>query len=91
MYFALLEVAFLFKFFSLLLKSVFFKKLAVSLLFAKFACDNLAVIYLGANLLNSWVVIYLLWSCILFLTAVRAVVVGKLIILGILFLMSFIL
>ena len=45
----------------------------------------------AVNLLNSGVVIYLLWSGILFSTTVRAVVVTKLVILGILFLTSFIL
>ena len=60
-------------------------------MFAKFACANLAVKLPAVNLLNSGVVIYLLWSGILFSTAVRAVVVAKLVILGILPLTSFIL
>ena len=41
----LLEVTFLFKFFSLLSNSVFFTKIAISCLLAKFACANLEVIY----------------------------------------------
>ena len=53
---------------------------------AKFACANLAVKFYAVNLLNSGVVMYLLWSGILFSTAVRAVVVGKLAMLDILFL-----
>ena len=48
---------------------------------------NLAAV----NLLSSGVVIYLLWSGIIFSTAVRAVLVAKLIMLGIFFLISFIL
>ena len=48
--------------FSLWTKSVFFTKLAISLLLAKFACDNFAVIFFDVNLLNSWVVIYLSWQ-----------------------------
>ena len=63
---------------------------AVSPLFAKFACFNLKVIFSAVNLLNSGVVIYLLWSGILFSTTVRAVLVAKLVILDILFLTSFI-
>ena len=58
---------------------------------AKYACANLAAKFSVATLLNSEVVVYLLWSGILFSTAVRAVVVAKLVILGILFLTSFIL
>ena len=54
---------------------------------ATFACASLAAKYSAANLLNSGAVINLLWSGILFLTAVGAVVVvAKLVILGILFL-----
>ena len=60
-------------------------------MFAKFACANLAVNLYVVNSLNSGVVIYLLWSGILFSTAVRAVLVAKLVILGISFLISFIL
>ena len=41
----LLEVTFLFKFFSLLSNSVFFTKIAISFLLTKFACANLEVIY----------------------------------------------
>ena len=66
--------------------NVFFTKLAISLLLAKFACANLAVKFSAVNLLNSGVVMYLLWSGILFSTAVRALVVGKLAMLDILFL-----
>ena len=57
---------------------------------AKFACLNLAVKFSIAIFLNSGVVIDLLWSGILFSTAVKAVV-AKLVKLGILFLTSFIL
>ena len=54
---------------------------------ATFACASLAAKYSAVNLLNSGAVIDLLWSGILFLTAVGAVVVvAKLVILGILFL-----
>ena len=56
-----------------------------------FACFNLAVKVSAVNLWNSGVVIYLLWSGILLLTTVRAVVVAKLVILGIPFLTSLIL
>ena len=77
--------------FSLLLKSVFLAKSTISPLVAKFACFNLSVIFSGVNLLNSGVMIYLLWSGNLFLKAVRSALVAKLAILGILFLISFIL
>ena len=60
-------------------------KLAISFLLAKFACANLEAKFSSVNLLNSVVVIYLLWSGILFST------IPKLVILGILFLISFIL
>ena len=53
----------------------------------KFACTNLAAKCSAVKLLNSRVVVYLLWPGILFSTAVRA----KLVILGILILTSFIL
>ena len=66
-------------------------KSAISTLVAKFSCFNLAVKFSAANLLNSAVVIYLRWSGVLFLRAVRAVVVAKLVILGISCLTSFIL
>ena len=56
---------------------------------AKFACANLAVKFSDANLLNSEVVIYLLWPGVLF-SIVSAVVIAKLVILGISFLTSFI-
>ena len=59
----LFEVTFLFKFFSLSSKSVFFMKLAISFLLAKFAGANLAAKFPDVNLLNSWVVIFLsLWA-----------------------------
>ena len=69
----------------------FFTKLAISPLVPKFACFNLAVKFSAVNLLNSGAAIYLLWSGFLFSTAVRAVLVAKLVILGISFLNSFIL
>ena len=78
--FDLFEVTFLFK----------FTKSAMSPLDAKFAFLNLALKCSAVNLLNSGVVVYLLWLCILFST-VKAVVVAKLLILGILSLTSFIL
>ena len=77
--------------FNLSSKYVSFTKLAISLLVVEFACANLAAKFSAVNLLSSGVVIYLLWSCILFSTAVRAVVLTKLVILGILLLTSFIL
>ena len=77
---------FLFKFFSLSSKSGFFMKSAILALVAESDCFNLTVNFSAVNLLNSGVVIYLLWSGILFSTAVRAVVVPKLETLGILFL-----
>ena len=49
----LFEVTFLFNFFSLSLKSVFFTKLAISILLAKFVCANLAVKLSNVILLNS--------------------------------------
>ena len=58
---------------------------------AKFSCANFAANFSALNLLNSEVVIYVLWLSILFSTAVRAVVVANLVILGILFLTSLIL
>ena len=58
---------------------------------AKFPCANLAPKFSAVNLLNFGVLIYLLWVDISFSTAVRAVVVAKFVILGILFLTSFIL
>ena len=88
---ALFEVTFSFIFFSLLSKSVFFMKLAISIFLYKFACSNLALKFSAVNLLNSGVLIYLLWSCIFFLATARAVVVAKLLILDILFLTSIIL
>ena len=58
-------------------------------LFAKFAYFILAIKFFSVRLLNSGVVIYLLWQGTLFLTAVRAV--RELVILGVSFLSSFIL
>ena len=110
-------MTFLLKFLSLSSKSVFFTKLAISFLLAKFACFSLAVKFSDVNLSDPWVVIYLSWpwsievlfsvSLIfvlqsvflsklltlgtLFSTAVRAVVVGKLVISGISLLISVIL
>ena len=52
-------------------------------LVAKFACFSLAVKFCAVNSLNSGVVIYLLWSGILFSTVLRAAVVAKLVIRGI--------
>ena len=89
--FALFEVILLSNFFSLSSKSVFFTKLAILLLLAKFGFANLAAQFSAKNLLNSGVVIYLLLLRILFSTAVRAVGIAMLIILGILFLTSFVL
>ena len=53
-------------------------KSEISRLFAKFAYSNLAVKFSAAILLNSGVVIYLLWSGILFSAALKAAVVAKL-------------
>ena len=47
---------------SFLFKSIFFTKLAKSLLLAKSAYDNFAVKLSDVIFLNSWVVIYLSWS-----------------------------
>ena len=55
----------------------FFTKTATSSLVAKFAFFDFAVKFSAVNLLNSGVVIYLLWSGILFATAVRAVLVAR--------------
>ena len=64
-------------------------------MFAKFACANRVAKFSAVNLLNSGVVLYLPWSGVLFSIAVRAVVVvvvvAKLVMLGILFLTSFML
>ena len=84
--FVLIEVIFLFNSFSVSSKSVFFTKLTISFLLAKFACANLAAKFSPVNLLNSGVVI---WSGTL--TTVRAVVVADLVILSILFLTTLIL
>ena len=53
-------------------------KSEISPSFAKFACSNLAVKFSTVILLNSGVVIYLLWSGILLSTALKAAVVAKL-------------
>ena len=45
--------------FNLLLKSVFFTKLAISIFLAKFACLSLAAKFSAVNLSSSGVVIYL--------------------------------
>ena len=58
---------------------------------ATFTYANLAVKFSAVNLLNFGVVIYLLRIGILFSAAVRAVVVAKLVMLGVLFLISFVL
>ena len=58
---------------------------------ATFTYANLAVKFSAVNLLNFGVMIYLLWIGILFSAAVRAVVVAKLLMLGVLFLISFVL
>ena len=55
--FSLFELILALKLDSLLLKSVLFTKLAISL--AKFACFNLQQNFFAANLLNFGVVIYL--------------------------------
>ena len=55
---------------------------------ATFACTNLAAKFSAVNLLNFEVVVYLLWSGILFSIAVATVVIAKLVRLGILFLTS---
>ena len=65
---------------------IFFTKLATSFMLTKFVCANLAAKPPADNLLNSRVVIYLLWSSISLSTAVKEEVVAKLVILGILFL-----
>ena len=72
-------------------KYIVFTKSEISPLVAKFAWFNLAVKISAVNLLNSGVVIYLLWWGIIFSTAVRAIIVAKLVILRISFLTSFIL
>ena len=49
-------------FFSLSSKSVFFTKLAISILIVEFVSANLAQKISDVNLLNSWSVIYSSWS-----------------------------
>ena len=56
-YYVLFEVTFLFNFFSLSSKSVFFAKAVISFLLAKFACVNFAAKFCDVNLLNSWILI----------------------------------
>ena len=51
--FLLFEITFLLKVFSLSSKSVFFTKLVISFLLAKFACANLEANVSDVNLLNS--------------------------------------
>ena len=82
--FVLFEETFLFKLFSLWSKSVFFTKLVISFLLAKYACANLAGNFSAADLLNSGLVIHIVWSDILFSIAVRVLVAAKLLILGVL-------
>ena len=77
--------------FGLSSKSISFTKSAISPLVVKCVYFNLAVKFLAVNLLSSEVVMYLLWSGILFSTAVRVVVLAKLVIFGVLFLTLFIL
>ena len=48
--------------FSLLSKSAFLAKLAISFLPATFACFSLTVKFSDVDLTNYWVVIYLSWS-----------------------------
>ena len=60
--FGLFEIIFFFEFFSLSSKSIYFTKLAISFLLAKFVCANLAAKLSDVNWLNSWVVIHLSWS-----------------------------
>ena len=60
--FDLFKVTFLLIFFSFSSKYVSFKKLAISLLVANFASFNLSAKCFAVNLLNSAVVIFLLWS-----------------------------
>ena len=62
-------------------------KLGISFLLANFASANLAA---NVSAVNLEVMIYLLWSSFLFSMPVNAVVVAKLVILGISFLTSFI-
>ena len=57
---------------------------------AKFGCTNIAASFFTVDFLNFGIVIYLLWSSILFSTTIRAVVVvANLVTLGISFLTSF--
>ena len=72
-------------------KSVIFTKVAISLLLTNFSFANLAPKSSSVNLLNSGAVMYLLWSCILFPAAARAVVVDKLVMLHVLVLALFLL
>ena len=66
-------------------------KSEISPLIAKFCYFNIAVNVSDVILLNSEEVMYLLWSGVSFLPAVRAVGVAKLVILDVSFLTSFIL
>ena len=87
-FFFLFEIISLFEFFDLSPNSVFLTKSALSFLLAKFDCTNFAAKLYAVNLLYYGAVICLLWSGILFSTAVRAIVVANLVVLGILFLTS---
>ena len=80
------EVIFIYLFFLVYHQNQsFFTKLVISFLLAKFASDNSAAKYSAVNLLDSRAVIYLICSGFLFSTSVKAVVVAKLVKLGILF------
>ena len=71
-------------------KSSIFTKLAISCLLLNLLILNLKEKFYAVKLSNFRVVIYSLWSSFfLFSTAVRAVVVANLIVLGILYLTSF--
>ena len=88
---------FFFFFFSLSIRTCFVLfEVILSVIFYKirniiFASANLAPKFSAVNVLSSGVLIYVLWSSILFSTAVRAVKVARWVILGILILTSFIL
>ena len=58
--FILFEVNFLFNFFSLPAKSVFFTNESILFSYAKFACANLEGTFSAVNVLNSCIAIYLL-------------------------------
>ena len=85
------DLTFLFQFFYLSSKSIFFTKLVISFLLAQLSCANLAAKPSAINLLNHVLVIYWLWSGISFSAAVRTIVVAKLVVWSISFLTFFIL